>query len=165
MRYLFLFICLCVVALSCKKSGESTPPKIKFKSITSEIKANVTTTSPLFIKPILTIQVTDDEGDFGFKEGKDTSYIYIKNISITPNRIDSFKFPEILAKLPTTTFRNYVDVEIDLNGNPGNGNALVLAIPSSNSTRDSLYYEVYVKDFAKNKSNIIKTENPLVFIK
>jgi hypothetical protein len=159
MKYLIVFFCICLFAFSCKKSGESTAPKIKFKSITSEMRSSQSSN----IKPYLVIQVSDEEGDFGFNEGKDTSYIYIKNITAVPNFIDSFKFPAILAKLPSTTFKSYVDVEIDINGT-GTGQKLASEIPNNNQTRDSLYYEVYVKDFAKNKSNVIKTETPLVFI-
>jgi hypothetical protein len=161
MRYLIIAFLGTTIFFSCKKSDGNSAPNIKFKSITEEIS---NTSGGL--QPILTIQVSDDDGDLGFNEGKDTSYIFIKNLTVAPFRMDSFKFPTSLSQLPKSTFKAYQDVDIDLNGNVGPGRAL--AYPSSILTirprRDSAYYEVYVKDFKKNKSNVIKTDNPLVFV-
>ena len=98
--------------------------------------------------------MTDAEGDFGFENGKDTSYAYIKNITIPPYKIDSVKFPV----LPNQIKKNLsVDVEVLMRS--------VLA----NSGRprpyvDTLYFEVYVKDFAKNKSNVIVTDKPVYLV-
>ncbi len=160
MRYLIIALLGTVIFFSCKKSDGNSAPKIKFKSITEEIP------NAAGGRPILTIQVSDDDGDLGFNEGIDTSYIFIKNLTVAPFRMDSFKFPASLAQIPKSTFKVYQDVDIDLNANPGPGRALAYAssVLTNTPRRDSAYYEVYVKDLGKNKSNVLKTDNPLVFI-
>jgi hypothetical protein len=158
MRYLVISFLVVVVLISCKKSDGNSAPKIKFKSILETYASNIPITGqPL---PILTIQVSDDDGDLGFNDGIDTSYIYIKNVTVTPFRIDSFKFPKELSTLPKTSFRSYVDVDIDIS----KSSAPLIYKPTGNNRRDSLYYEIYIKDFKKNKSNVIKTDKPLVYI-
>jgi hypothetical protein len=164
MRYLIIALIGTVVFFSCKKSDGNSAPKIKFKSITPLI--NTVSNPKIEPLPILTIQLSDDDGDIGFNDGADTSYIYIKNLSIAPFRMDSFKFPSKLSSLPKGTFKSYQDVEIDLNGNRTLGNVLVYQSsgPSSSPRKDTAFYEVYVKDFGKNKSNIIRTDDPIVLI-
>jgi hypothetical protein len=159
MRYLIIVLLAAIIFFSCKKSDGNSAPKVKFKSITEEIFSGASATS---IRPILILEIADDDGDLGFNEGKDTSYIYIKNLTVAPFKMDSFKFPSSLSSLPKTAFKTYQDVEIDLNRN-----ARTMAYPLSTSTsgaRDTAFYEVYVKDFGKNKSNVIKTDKPLVFV-
>jgi hypothetical protein len=165
MRYLIITILGSAIFFSCKKSDGNSAPKIKFNSITPELFSGAAADS---ILPILTIEVSDDDGDLGFNEGKDTSYIFIKNLTVAPFKMDSFKFPTSLSQLPKSTFKVYQNVDIDLNGNKVLGGGRSLAYPSSILTnrprRDSAFYEVYVNDFGKNKSNIIKTDKPLVFV-
>jgi hypothetical protein len=159
MRYLIIAILGSVIFFSCKKSDGNSAPKVKFKSITEEIFSG--TTASTAIRPILVLEVSDDDGDLGFKDGKDTSYIFIKNLTVPPFKMDSFKFPASLSSLPKTTFKTYQDVEIDLNNNA----QMAYQRPTSTSgSRDTAFYEVYVKDFGKNKSNVIKTDKPLVFV-
>lgn len=164
MRYLIIALLGTVIFFSCKKSDGNSAPKIKFKSITSII--NTTSVPPIIPIPILTIEISDDDGDIGFNEGADTSYIFIKNLTVAPFKMDSFKFPSQLSSLPKSTFKSYQTVEIDLNGNPGNGRAMAYPSngPSPSPRRDTAFYEVYVKDFGKNKSNVIRTDDPLIFI-
>jgi hypothetical protein len=165
MRYLIIALLGTTIFFSCKKSDGNSAPKIKFKSITEEIFGGASAGS---IIPILTIQVSDDDGDLGFNDGKDTSYIFIKNLTVAPFRMDSFKFPSSLSSLPKTAFKAYQDVDIDLNGNkalgPGRSLAYASTVLTTIPRRDSAFYEVYVKDFGKNKSNVIKTDKPLVFV-
>jgi hypothetical protein len=162
MRYLIIALLGTVIFFSCKKTDGNSAPKIKFKSITEEIP------NAFGGLPILTIQVSDDDGDLGFNDGKDTSYIFIKNLTVAPFRMDSFKFPVSLALLPKSTFKAYQDVDIDLNGNkvlgPGRALAYASSVLTNTPRRDTAYYEVYVKDFGKNKSNVLQTDKPLVFI-
>jgi hypothetical protein len=165
MRYLIIALLCTTIFFSCKKSDGNSAPKIKFKSITPELISGAPAGS---ILPILTIEVSDDDGDLGFADGKDTSYIFIKNLTVDPFKMDSFKFPSSLSQLPKSTFKSYQNVDIDLNGNNIFGPGRSLAYPSSILTntprRDTAFYEVYVRDFGKNKSNVIKTDKPLVFV-
>ena len=105
MRYLIIAILGTTVFFSCKKSDGNSAPKIKFKSITEELFSGAPAVGG--IRPILTIEVSDDDGDLGFNELKDTSYIYIKNLTVAPFRMDSFKFPASLSQLPKSTFKTY----------------------------------------------------------
>jgi hypothetical protein len=165
MRYLIIVLLSTTIFFSCKKSDGNSAPKVKFKSITPELS---TTSAANGILPILTLEVSDDDGDLGFNEGKDTSYIYVKNLTVAPFKMDSFKFPSQLSQLPKSTFKTYQNVDVDLNGNKVLSSGRSLAYPSSvlinTPRRDSAFYEVYVKDFAKNKSEVIRTDKPLVFV-
>jgi hypothetical protein len=168
MRKAITHIFLIAIIAGCGKASSDGVPEIRFKKITEQFRTDITVSSPAYVAPTLTIQLRDANGDFGFEDGKDTSYIYIRNISVLPGRIDSFKFPEILRKLPKGTLKNFVDVDISLNGNrsPGNGLAYTRSTaPASGLVIDSSFYEVYVKDFKKKKSNVIITDKPLVVIR
>ena len=157
MRYLFFAFVACVVFTACNKDKYTSAPQIKFKSITSPYKVNNTTQD----FATLTIELTDAEGDFGFTEGKDTSYVFVKNTK-SPFRLDSFKFPSALAKAVKKNFKG--DVEVNLSGSGTGGTNAVPSIPAG-KTRDTIYYEIYVKDFAKNKSNVIKNTDPFIIIR
>jgi hypothetical protein len=166
-RILYFVILVCVVT-ACRKANSEGIPEIKFKKITESIITTASVTSPDYVSPILTIQLRDNDGDFGFEDGTDTSYIYIKNISVPPFKSDSFKFPQILKKLPKGTLKNFVDVEIAINQNNTAGGQLAYnssTAPSSGKRVDTCFYEVFVKDFKKNKSNVIRTDEPLFAIR
>jgi hypothetical protein len=161
MRYSILLLGVCIVLFSCKKGDGNTPPEIRFKSISDAYFANVSI--DLQQDPILTIQFKDLDGDFGLLE-KDSAFIFIKNISVTPNLKDSFRFPAAINTLPKSAFRSFVDVQLNLSARSGTG---ILppssAIPATNKLE--LYFEVYVQDFKKNKSNVIKTEKPFNYLR
>jgi hypothetical protein len=87
----------------------------------------------------------------GFKTGKDTSYVYIKNLLI--NRIDSFVMPDIQS----VTTKNF-QAEIRIN--------VFDVLRGSTRPRpkvDTLVYEIYIADFAKNKSNKVTTA-PIYYV-
>ena len=156
MRYLLFLFVACVAFTACSKDKYTSAPQITFKSITSPYKVN---SSQDFA--ILIIELTDAEGDFGFTEGKDTSYVFVKNTK-APFRLDSFKFPSALSKAVKKNFKG--NVEINLSGSGTGGTNAVPSIPIG-KVRDTVYYEIYVKDFAKNKSNVIKNTDPFIIIK
>ena len=149
-------LCIAAVLLffsSCKKDKYTTVPQIKFNSLNPNVafSNSLNPTSG----PVLSIQLTDLEGDFGFSSNKDTSYVYVKNITIVPNKTDSFKFPAGLSSV------NRKDLNVEVN-------VLINSVLQTSNRpvrpyTDTLYFEVYVKDFAKNKSNVIKT-TPVYYI-
>jgi hypothetical protein len=152
MRYSLLISIFALIFIGCNKDKYTSAPQISFKSLKPDVwdNSNLDPTAG----PVLTLELTDAEGDFGFNNGIDTSYAYIKNITIPPYRVDSVKFPN----LPSQIKKNLkVDVDILLRSvlaNSGRPRPFV----------DTLYFEVYVKDFAKNKSNVIKTDKPVYLI-
>ncbi len=158
MRYLVLATVILVIFVSCNKDKYTTAPQIKFKSITASYNAN---NSAQAIGPIVTIEVTDKEGDFGFEEGKDTSYVFIKNLTVPPFKMDSFRFPASLAAAAGKDFK--ADLDIALKGDGFNGGGVLDRTCTAGCT-DTLYFEVYVKDLMKNKSNVIKTDKPLLYV-
>ena len=80
--------------------------------------------------------------------------MYVKNKSIAPYKIDSLKFPQ-LTNLDTKNLNVDVSVMIrSVLANSGRPKPFV----------DTLYFEVYVKDFAKNKSNVIITTKPVYLV-
>ena len=159
MRYLIVAFFAVIVFISCSKDKYTSAPQIKFKSITSPYYSN----SPQGVNPTLIIELTDAEGDFGFAPGQDTSYVYVKNVK-SPFKLDSFKFPASLSKASKKNFKG--DVEINLLGEGTGGTSALPIIPTGapRPYRDTVFYEVYVKDFAKHKSNVIRTSDPLFYI-
>lgn len=152
MRNTISIVLICLLLAACGKDKFKTEPQIKFKSVKPDaVESSITRGDPNI--PVLTVSVTDGNGDLGYKEGEDTSYIYVKNL--TTAKIDSF----ILPDLSRTAGKNFeADIEVALfnvlGGNP--------SIPRPKI--DTLFFEVYVTDFAKNKSNVIVTDKPVYFI-
>jgi hypothetical protein len=157
---IFLFtISLVLIFITCKKSDGNSAPEIKFKKIASP----VFNSSNSAIKPILTISVKDADGDFGFKEGADSSFIFIKNVSFAPFKLDSFKFPSNLGS--ANIINNWVQAEIVMNNSgSGAGTNVIYGSTRPQPKTDTLYFEVYMKDFKKNKSNVIRTADPMLLV-
>lgn len=151
MRYLFLALAICIVIYSCKKSDGNTAPEIAFDKITAAVFT--TNTTGVDAPPILTIKLKDEDGDIGFKAGKDTSYVYIKNLNVPPFIVDSFEFPSNLSAVAGRKMDVEVDIDISKKMKP------------SGARVDTFYFEVFVKDIAKNKSNVIKTTDPILLIR
>jgi hypothetical protein len=150
MRNILIIIAATVAFTACKKNKFTTAPQITFKSISPDITAsNITNINAA---PILTIRITDAEGDIGFKSGSDTSKIYIK--TLLRNQLDSAFLPDIQTagtkKFEADIVLNMFDYIKCRQGG------------SATPRTDTAYYEIYVTDFAKNKSNIIRTEVPLL---
>jgi hypothetical protein len=150
MRYSLVFTMAILLLSACKKDKFTTAPQIEFKSI-APTEITVGTTSP---DPVLTIHITDSEGDLGITS-KDTAFVYMK--SLLTNDFDSVPFPDLQAVAKS---KFSADVDITLSkvfkcktqaGNP----------PPLHT--DIMYFEVYVKDFARNKSNTIRSEQPVYF--
>jgi hypothetical protein len=145
-------ICILLIAFclsACKKETFESVPQISFKSFSPNVWY-YQGTSRLDQGPVMSLQLTDAEGDFG-----DTSYIYVRNLVTDSLNLDSFKFPN-LSSLNTKNLNVQVDVILaDLY--PSN------PVPPSTIT-DTLFFEIYVKDRANNKSNVIKTTEPLFLI-
>ena len=150
MRNTIIFLLLSLFAVSCGKDKYTTAPQIEFKSLKPDrVPSNVIIGSPNI--PVLTLTVTDKEGDLGFKTGTDTSYLYIRHVLL--NRLDSFYLPDIQS-VATSNFQSDIIIDMFDVLRPG---------PRTNRPRvDTLIYEMYVVDFAKNKSNVI-TSAPLYY--
>lgn len=159
MRLILLLAIVTVCFSSCNKDKYQTVPQITFKSITAAFPQQ-SGVEPRF-GPKLFIEVTDAEGDLGTK-GADSSWVFVKNITIAPFEQDSFPFPDELASRAGKDFKGEVEIALAGTGLAGNNGVLASAnIPNKN---DTLYFEVYVKDRKKNKSNVIKTDNPLIYL-
>ena len=152
MRTTFILIVSVLVFASCNKDKYTTAPQIRFKSVSPDVAISGLATTRANA-PRLTIEVTDAEGDIGFIEGKDTSRVYIKNLK--SGNLDSFYLPDI----QTASIKNFKgDVVVNL------FDALDCIDPGPARPRiDTTYYEVYIKDFAKNKSNVIVTDKPVYY--
>jgi hypothetical protein len=150
MRYFILIAALIFFGISCKKDKFTTVPQLTYKSINpSTFKAGTTTTSGNL--PKIIFEVTDSEGDLGLIPLKDSAFIYIKNLK--NNLSDSVLFPNTLP----IVFKDFTaTVEVTLE------KSSFLQAPNP-SVKDTFFYELYVKDFAKNKSNVIKC-GPLYYI-
>lgn len=136
---------------ACKKDKFTTAPQISYESINPNV---VFSNLPFQPMPVLTLKVTDAEGDLGLN-GTDTSRIYIKNL-LTGKIDSSLIFPDLSG----ATSKNFkADVEIELNTS-----TILEGTTRPSPKTDTAFYEVYIKDFAKNKSNVIKTNDP-VFLK
>ena len=151
MRYILIIAALCSIYSSCKKDKFTTIPQIKYKSTKPNTAYSNIPVNQQGI-PVLTITVTDAEGDLGFKSLKDTSYIVIKNL--LTGKKDSLILPDI----QTSAGKDFEgDISVTLSNFLG-------ASTRPRPKTDTLYFEVYIKDFAKNKSNVIKTGDPVFYI-
>jgi hypothetical protein len=150
MYKVILFIVICFVFVSCKKENYTTQPQISFLSITPSTWYS---DNPSLTGPQLSFKLTDAEGDFGFQDTS-ISFVYIRLENDTLNPPDSLAFPNL--PIPNKSNLN-VEVSVDI----------VSILPPPHTPRpftDSLHFELYVKDFAGNKSNVIKSTTPFYFI-
>jgi hypothetical protein len=152
MRYFVAVAALTLIFISCKKDKYTTAPQITYKSV-SPNAVDVTILNGAAAR--VNFEITDGEGDLGFSQGKDTAFIYMKNL--LTNLEDSIIFPD-LRSISKSDFKATVSASLEkvtkcrsLPGNP----------PPLHT--DTIYYEIYVKDFAKNKSNVITTAEPVFF--
>lgn len=151
MRYTLLIVAAVLFFAACKKDKFTTVPQITFKSVNPNFAYSSIPVTQQNI-PILTIGVTDLEGDLGFIAGMDTSKVYVKNL--LTNKEDSI----ILPNISTAAVKNFKgDIAINLGAFLGGSSR-----PSPKT--DTLYFEVYIKDFAKNKSNVIRSTAPVYYI-
>lgn len=151
MRYLVIIAFLCFLFWGCKKDKFTTEPQIAYKSLTPNV---VDASLPFQVMPVLTLEVTDSEGDLGLTS-KDTSRIYIKNL-VTGKTDSSLVFPDI-SGVVKRNFQGDVAITID-------SGTLLEGTTRPRPKTDTLFYEVYIKDFAKNKSNVIRTNDPVFVI-
>ena len=150
MRFTIIILLISILAISCGKDKYTTNPQIEYKSLKpNAIRSDL----PFQELPQLTIRITDSEGDLGFDPPKDTAFVYIRTIvnRTIVNVVDSFPMPDIKSVVG----KNY-------------GADLFITPPFKRSTRpspkvDTLFYEIYVKDFARNKSNVITTTDPVFY--
>jgi len=156
MRNTIIIFIISLIAVSCSKDKFTSVPQIKFKSVDPNAVYRGAIIGSDAI-PEITINVTDKEGDLGYKSGKDTAYVFIKSFinRVAFPKIDSFKMPDI-ESVVTKNFQ--ADIRINtfdfLRGSspaPPRGKA------------DTLVYEIYIKDFAKNKSNVVTTD-PIYYV-
>jgi len=151
MRYSLLFTIAILFFTACKKDKYTTAPQISFKSFSALEASNYTTVAG---QPVLILEVTDAEGDLGDISSTEQSKVYIKNM--LTNKEDSLVFPD-LRSISKSNFK--ADIEVGLRNVLGGR-----SLPTSQRPyQDTLHFEVYVKDFAKNKSNVILTDKQFIY--
>ena len=153
MRITILSVTVILLFSACNKDKYTTEPQISFKSISPNAFSSNSTSTQIAFAPKLTLVITDANGDLGININ-DTSRVFIKNL--LTNNIDSFDFPD----LKNSTGRNFkAEVTINL------FNTLDCRAPGPPRPRtDTTYYEVYVTDFEKNKSNFMITSEPVYYL-
>ena len=151
MRYTLIISILAVCFMSCNKDKYTTAPQISFKSFDPNEGSNYNTFAD---QPVMILEITDAEGDLGFINGRDTARVYIKNMLTLKE--DSIDFPD-LAAAHKSNFK--ANIEVGLFKVMGGRNLPL----SSRPYQDNLQFQVYVKDFAKNKSNVILTDKLFTF--
>jgi hypothetical protein len=153
MRNILLILVASVTFAACNKDKFTTAPQIKFKTIDPQVMPSSFTSVQQASAPKLVITVTDAEGDLGFINGEDTSKIFIKNLRI--NKLDSLVLPDI-QRVAGKRFE--ADISVNLFRYMGGCSA------GPRPRIDSSFFEVYVVDFAKNKSNVIRTDIPALLL-
>jgi hypothetical protein len=149
MRNILLIFAAALAISGCKKDKFTTAPQISFKDISPQTMPSTLLNTQAESAPKLVVNVTDAEGDFGFIPNKDTSRIYIKNLRI--NKLDSLFLPDIQT---VAGKRFQADISVNLYQYMG------ACSPGPRPKTDTTFFEVYVVDFAKNKSNVIRTGIP-----
>jgi hypothetical protein len=153
MRRFLMILLAGMFLLSCNKDKFTSAPQITFKSLAPNTWWSDTIDLTQTLGPRLTVKLTDAEGDLGFNSG-DTAFFYVKNLTIPTAELDSFIFPDL-----TSARHKNMDVEVEV--------LLTNALTTSNQPSpytDTLFYEVYVKDFAGNKSNVLALPQPIYYI-
>lgn len=146
MRAIILVSVISLFLLACNKDKYTSVPQIKYKSVSPNYSENTIGS----VSPIVTFSVTDAEGDLG-KTGEDTARIFIKNL--LTGDFDSLDFPN----LNDGAKKNLkADILASVSG--------VIGCAGPSGSIDTLYYEIYITDFAKNKSNTIVTGDPTFFL-
>lgn len=146
MRYTLIFSMALLLLCACNKDKFTTAPQIEYKSIAPNVADNLSPT------PVITISITDAEGDMGITS-KDTAFIYMKNL--LTNDFDSLPFPDLQAS-GKSNFKAEVDFVTSKVFK-------CRSLPGFPLHTDTLYFQVYIKDFAKNKSNVIITGDPVYY--
>ena len=150
MRFTLVLVILVLAIVGCKKDKFTTAPQIRFLSVDPNYARSDLTPSQSYLAPKITLEITDAEGDFGYRENTDTSLVYLKNLKT--DLLDSLIFPDIRLS-GTKNFKAEIEVNLF--------KTLRCLIPGPRV--DTLYYEVYITDFAGNKSNVITTDQPVFF--
>ncbi len=156
MKYFVAIIGIAALLSACGKDKFTTDPQITFNSIKPNNYAAGTNIS--VPGPKLSIQLKDLEGDFRFEGGVDTSYVYVKNVTVAPFTVDSFPFPA-----STNIKRNNLNAEVVVDLKEGRvlyGSSTPPRLPYV----DTLYFDVYVQDIGKHKSNVIRTSDPVFYL-
>lgn len=147
MRTALLLFIISFSVISCSKDKFTTSPQLRYKSLTS----NRSTSTNFFSAPDVILNITDKEGDLGFTD-RDTAFVYITNLQ-APYLSDSFPFPHLNGAAGKK-----FDAELRVN--------LFNMLTCTQSTRpsiDTFFFEIYVRDFARNKSNVIVTPDPFYY--
>jgi hypothetical protein len=148
MRYVLLITILSLLFVACKKDSGGSAPQISYVSLSS----NTASQAVVNQGPILTIHVKDADGDLGFIQGSDTSFVFVKNL--LSGILDSIPFPDIDGN----TGKNFSsDVLVSLSPILGD------SLGTSGARIDTLYFQVYVKDFAQHVSDTIVTPEPVYY--
>lgn len=151
MRFTLVFAIIVLLFAACKKDKFTTAPQITFKSYNPNQGSNYSNSTN---EPVMTLEITDAEGDLGFIAGSDTAKIYIKNL--LTSKEDSLIFPDLRAA-NKSNFK--AEIDLGLLSVLGGRNLPINQRPYV----DTLYFEVYVTDFAKNKSNVLVTDQPFYY--
>lgn len=150
MRFVICCVFLCAIA-ACKKDKFTTEPQIKYVSLKPNYWESGFTVLQKDQAPKIRLKVTDAEGDLGIT-ANDTAFVVIKHL--LTNVVDTLNFPP----LGNAAGKNFdVDVEVNL------FNALRPFCPAGGPVFDTVRFEVFVVDYAKHKSNVIVTEDPVFY--
>ncbi len=151
MYKIFFGLMLVILISACGKDKYTTEPQLTFKSFNPNQASNLT---PIEFQPTVKLEIRDGEGDVGFKPGKDTAQVYIKNM--LTGKLDSFYFPDLSA-VAGSNFKG--EIEIGLYSVMSGRD-----LPSTQRPyKDTLHFEIYVTDFAKHKSNVVLTTEPFIY--
>lgn len=151
MKNTLIVLILLVAVSACKKDEFESTPQIEFVDINPNFLSEDILDPDDPAAPKLIFNITDAEGDFGSDRDDDSSWIYIKNLQT--GELDSTRFPD-LSRAPKKDFKAEVSVALF-------DYMLCFSSPPPAPTWvDSTYFEVYVTDAKKHKSNTITTTKP-----
>jgi hypothetical protein len=154
MRITLILPVLLLLLFACSKDKFTTAPQISLVKLSSNFAASDLPSSSRQLAPAVILKVTDAEGDLGNMPGLEPSKIFVKNLS--SQNIDSFDFPS----LGSAAGKNFsAEVTVNLY------DCLDCVDGRVRPYLDTTYYEIYITDFAHNKSNTINTFGSPVYFK
>lgn len=152
MKFIVTIFITTIIFTSCSKDKFTTEPQIKFEKISPNSFSSSFNQLYKNSAPKLTFKLTDEEGDVGIKNDTVYSKVFVKNLNT--NDIDSMKFPS-LGSYTAKRFEGEVTINLF--------DFLSCASGGVRPRTDTTYFEVYVTDFANNKSNVLKTSDPVYY--
>jgi len=136
--------------ISCLK-GTQYPDEPEIEFISTVFTDSVDLLGNQSFLGVITFGFTDGDGDIGIRQGDTTKNMFVLQIGIKngQNQVPtdlSYGIPYVTPSGQNKNLRGEIDVDVNIPNPLGNPYPF-----------DSVFFEIYIEDRAKNQSNVITT--------